>query len=594
MMNQDDTPKPVILMVDDTPANLHILFDLLSESGFEVLVAEDGESALARAQYTRPDLILLDVLMADMDGFETCRRLKDNPETQSIPVIFMTSLVDTIDKVKGLQLGAVDYITKPFQIEEVLARINTHLTLQRLKTTLQEKEERLSRVIEGALDAIITLNATGQITLFNSAAEKIFRCPVSAAMDQPFANFLSPSARQTLDTYLRESDSQRTGRTAVWLPDGLTALRADGESFPIEATLSRVEASGQPLYTLILRDINERRQAEAERRRLQGLHRYLQEEAWDESNLKELIGDSPAFHKVMTVVRQVAETDATVLITGETGVGKEGIVRTVHRQSRRRDQPLIKLNCATIPQDLAESELFGHEKGAFTGALARKIGRFELADGGTLFLDEIGELPLDLQAKLLRVLQDGELEHVGGTRTVKVNVRIIAATNRDLKRGVEQGQFRSDLYYRLNVFPIHLPPLRERSEDIPLLVRHFVQQYATKYGKKITTVPEQTMQTLVQYSWPGNIRELQHLIERAVILTSGPVLEIGDWFTEPSHAPLAPVATLEEVERVHILRALEQTGWRVSGAKGAARLLGLPPTTLEARMKKLGIARKSS
>ena len=296
----------------------------------------------------------------------------------------------------------------------------------------------------------------------------------------------------------------------------------------------------------------------------------------------------------MAVVHQVAETNATVLVTGETGTGKEFIVRTVHRKSRRRDQPLIKLNCTTIPKDLAESELFGHEKGAFTGALARKIGRFELADGGTLFLDEIGELPLDLQAKLLRVLQDGELEHVGGTRTVKVDVRIIAATNRDLKRCVEQGQFRSDLYYRLNVFPIHLPPLRERSEDIPLLVRHFVQKYATKYGKKITMVPEQTMQTLVQYSWPGNIRELQHLIERAGILTSGPVLEIGDWFVEPSHATPAPVATLEEVERTHILRTLEQTGWRVSGAKGAARLLGLPPTTLEARMKKLGITRKPS
>jgi transcriptional regulator with GAF, ATPase, and Fis domain len=296
----------------------------------------------------------------------------------------------------------------------------------------------------------------------------------------------------------------------------------------------------------------------------------------------------------MAVVHQVAETNATVLVTGETGTGKEFIVRTVHRKSRRRDQPLIKLNCTTIPKDLAESELFGHEKGAFTGALARKIGRFELADGGTLFLDEIGELPLDLQAKLLRVLQDGELEHVGGTRTVKVDVRIIAATNRDLKRCVEEGQFRSDLYYRLNVFPIHLPPLRERSEDIPLLVRHFVQKYATKYGKKITMVPEQTMQTLVQYSWPGNIRELQHLIERAGILTSGPVLEIGDWFVEPSHATPAPVATLEEVERTHILRTLEQTGWRVSGAKGAARLLGLPPTTLEARMKKLGITRKPS
>ena len=591
MMNQDETPKPVILMVDDTPANLHVLFDLLSESGFEVLVAEDGESALARAQYTRPDLILLDVLMPGMDGFETCRRLKVNPETRNIPVIFMTSLTETVDKVKGLQLGAVDYITKPFQIEEVLARITTHLTLQRLKTSLQEKEERLSHIIEGALDAIITLDAKGRITLFNSAAEKIFRCEASAVMGQPFAGFLSPETRPALDRYMRESSLPGSERTAVWLSEGFTALRADGGIFPFEATLSRVEAGGQSLYTLILRDINERKKSEAERSRLQGLNHYLQEEAWDGPRLTELVGDSPAFRKVMAAAQQVAVTDAIVLVTGETGTGKELIVRALHALSPRRDQPLVKVDCTTIPKDLAESELFGHEKGAFTGALARRSGRFELADGGTLFLDEIGELPPDLQAKLLRVLQDGELEHVGGTKTVKVDVRVIAATNRDLKRWVEEGQFRADLFYRLNVFPLHLSPLRERTEDIPPLVGHFVHKYATKYGKKITTVPEHTMRTLVRYSWPGNVRELQHVVERAVILTQGAVLEIGDWFAEPDPAKPPHIATLEEVERAHVVKALEQTGWRVSGEKGAARLLGLPPTTLEARMKKLGITR---
>jgi formate hydrogenlyase transcriptional activator len=293
MMNQDETPKSVILMVDDTPANLHVLFDLLSESGFEVLVAEDSESALARAQYTRPDLILLDVLMPDMDGFETCRRLKANPETQTIPIIFMTSLVETVDKVKGLQLGAVDYITKPFQIEEVLARITTHLTLQRLKTSLQEKEERLSHIIEGALDAIITLDAKGRITLFNSAAEKVFRCQASAVMGQSFAGFLSQESQSALDRYIQEPGSPSSDRTAVWLSEGFTALRTDGEIFPFEATLSRVEAGGQPLYTLILRDINERKKSEAERSRLQGLNLYLQEEAWNGHELTEFIGDSP-------------------------------------------------------------------------------------------------------------------------------------------------------------------------------------------------------------------------------------------------------------------------------------------------------------
>ncbi len=593
-MNQDETREPVILMVDDTPANLHMLFDLLSGSGFEVLVAEDGESALERLQYTRPDLILLDVLMPEMDGFETCRRLKEDPATRDIPVIFMTALADTVDKVKGFQLGAVDYITKPFQIEEVLARINTHLMLQSLKAALQEKEERLSRIIEGAMEAIITLDAKGQITLFNSAAEKVFRCRASVVIGQPFTHFLSEGLHEILDKYIEEPAPQVSGRTAVWLPEGLTALRADGEAFPIEATLSRVESSGQPIYTLILRDINERKKSEAERSRLQELNLYLQEEVRDAHNLEELIGSSPALHKVMNAVQQVAATDAIVLVTGETGTGKELIARAVHNLSSRKDKPLVKLNCATIPKDLAESELFGHEKGAFTGALARKIGRFELADGGTLFLDEIGELPPDLQTKLLRVLQEGEFERVGGTHTLKVDVRIIAATNRDLKQCSEQGQFRSDLYYRVNVFPVHLPPLRERKEDITLLVSYFVQKYAAKYGKKITQVPGQTMQTLAQYSWPGNIRELQHLIERAVILTQGMQLEMGEWFEEPSQAETFKVATLEEVERAHILRILEQTGWRVSGEKGAAHLLGLPPTTLESRMKKLGISRNLS
>jgi transcriptional regulator with GAF, ATPase, and Fis domain len=309
---------------------------------------------------------------------------------------------------------------------------------------------------------------------------------------------------------------------------------------------------------------------------------------------EELVGTSPALNQVMKMVGYVAGTDSTVLVTGETGTGKEVLARALHSLSGRNQRALVKLDCTTIPADLAESELFGHEKGAFTGALSRKIGRFELADGGTLFLDEIGELPLDLQAKLLRVLQEGEFERVGGTRTLTADVRVIAATNRDLAQLCMQGQFRTDLFYRLNVFPIELPPLRERQEDIPLLVKHFTQKYAAKLGKRIETVPERMMAALRGYAWPGNVRELQHIIERAVILTHGEQLAFVDnWFHQLDTSPEpSPLATLKEVERSHILKALEATSWRISGERGAAQLLGLPPTTLRSRVERLGIAKR--
>ncbi|MGH8544913.1 MAG: sigma-54 interaction domain-containing protein [Gammaproteobacteria bacterium] len=308
---------------------------------------------------------------------------------------------------------------------------------------------------------------------------------------------------------------------------------------------------------------------------------------------KELMGASPAFTKLMAMVGYVAETDSAVLLTGETGTGKELIARAIHSLSGRRSKPLVTLDCTTLPAGLAESELFGHEKGAFTGALSRRLGRFELADGGTLFLDEIGDLPLDLQAKLLRVLQAGDFERVGGTRTLSVNVRTIAATHRDLAELCRQGRFRPDLFYRLQVFPIPVPPLRHRQEDIPLLVRHFTRTYAAKLGKRIATVPERTMGVLCSYAWPGNIRELQHLIERAVILTQGTELALAEGFHTFTISPEpSPLATLQEIERAHILKVLEATAWRISGGRGAARVLGLPPTTLRSRMEKLGITKK--
>ena len=338
--------------------------------------------------------------------------------------------------------------------------------------------------------------------------------------------------------------------------------------------------------------------------RLQAENVYLIEEIKTQQGFEEMVGHAPALKRVLARVEQVAPTASTVLITGETGTGKELVARAIHNHSPRHDRPMVSVNCGAISPGLVESELFGHEKGAFTGALSRKIGRFELADGGTIFLDEIGDLPLDLQVKLLRVLQEGEIERVGGVKPIKVDVRVVAATHRDIRKAVDEGRFRADLYYRLNVFPIHTPALRERREDIPGLVRHFVLKHAARFGKSVETIPAQTLAALSGYDWPGNIRELGNVIERSVIVSRGGVLELGDWITPQGAGATATVErpafaasrasghrTLEEIERDRILEVLEQTRWRVSGPNGAALLLGVKPTTLESRMKRLGISR---
>ena len=344
-------------------------------------------------------------------------------------------------------------------------------------------------------------------------------------------------------------------------------------------------------------DITDRVAAEAERARLQQQNLYLQEEIKSDHNFEEIVGRSPALLAVLDKVSRVAPTDATVLITGETGTGKELIARAIHSHGRRAAKPLIKLNCAALPAGLVESELFGHEKGAFTGAIARRIGRFELADGGSLFLDEVGDLPLETQAKLLRVLQEREIERVGGGAALPVDVRIIAATNRDLLKAVHDQAFREDLYYRLSVFPIALPPLRDRAEDIPLIVRFLVDKFAARVGKRIDGVSRETMRRLVTYRWPGNVRELENVLERAVILATGPTLDLesdADLTTGPA-TPAAdlPAPSLEAIERRHILTVLRQTQWVIEGPRGAAQILGLHPNTLRSRLKKLGITRSA-
>jgi len=318
---------------------------------------------------------------------------------------------------------------------------------------------------------------------------------------------------------------------------------------------------------------------------------YLEDEIRTHYNFEEVVGESSALKAALAQVETVGPTSSTVLIRGETGTGKELIARAIHEMSPRKTRTLVKINCASIPTGLLESELFGHERGAFTGAIAQRIGRFELADGGTLFLDEVGDIPLELQPKLLRVLQEQEFERLGSTRTKRVDVRVVAATHRSLEEMVAAGTFRSDLYYRLNVFPITLPPLRERTQDVPRLVRHFVQKFARRMNKKIESIPTESMAVLTQYPWPGNVRELENAVERAVILSDGPVLHVPVADFHLRAAPLPTGATLEATEREAIVGALDQTGWVLGGPHGAARRLGLKRTTLQSRMQKLGIQR---
>ncbi|MBX7221956.1 MAG: sigma 54-interacting transcriptional regulator [Blastocatellia bacterium] len=483
-------------------------------------------------------------------------------------------------------------------------RARVELERIRMEQALRDSELRLSRILGSTMDAILTVDESLRITLFNEAAEKVFRITSREALGKPLPLFLSDGLSRFFMEYAAALSQDPQARQSIWLPEGLSALRADGQAFFIEGSISYVKVASQGFYTVILHDIDERQKTEAEIRKLQQENRYLQEELKAEYNFEEIIGTTPVMHKVFQKVKQVALVDSSVLIIGETGTGKELIARAIHNRSKRQNRPLIKVNCAALSHGLIESEFFGHEKGAFTGAITQRIGRFELAHGGTIFLDEIGEISLEVQAKLLRVLQEQEFERVGGSKTIPVDVRVIAATNRDLKKAVEEGRFRADLYYRLNVFPIDLPPLRDRREDISLLVRYFVSKHMTRIGKRITHITPTAIDRLTAYGWPGNIRELENVVERAVVLTDGPVFEIDEEgaglpgsggcfdsqpfpFTSTPH----PLRSLEEIERDHIVQVLEQVNWVIDGAKGAAAILDLKPNTLRSRLQKLNLRR---
>jgi PAS domain S-box-containing protein len=487
-------------------------------------------------------------------------------------------------------------------------RASGELRRLRRDRVLREREQELSRLFEGAMDAIVELDADLRVTNLNAAATRVFRSPAEDATGTAFDQFLTPESRGKLKYLIGELERRPEGKQSLWIPDGLECVCPDGSRFPADATLSRYAQAGRTFNTLVLRNVHERLEAEERIRSLLGEAAYLRAELDALQGFDEIIGNSPALRRVLADVERVAGTDTTVLITGETGTGKELIARAIHRRSARAGKPLITVNCAAIPANLQESELFGHERGAFTGALQRRDGRFRLADGGTIFLDEVGEMGRDLQAKLLRVLQEGEFEPVGGSRTVRVDVRVIAATNRDIEQMSRTGSFRSDLMYRLNVFPIHVPPLRERGDDVVLLAEALAHDLGRKNGRTAAPFTPETKARLRRYQWPGNVRELRNVMERAYITSrDGATLNFDRAL--PDAAPAQPAAQptaeamgadtilnaaeLKDLERRNIERALVTAKGKISGPGGAAELLGMNPNTLASRMKVLGVRPRS-
>ncbi len=620
-----DTPASVpseqsseqVLLVDDNPTNLQVLYQTLEGRGYRLLVAKNGQDALAIARKSRPALLLLDIMMPDIDGYEVCQRIKQDPLTQEAAIIFLSALSDTKDKVKGLDLGAVDYITKPFQSDEVIARVDTHLKIHRLEQRLMQRNRQLEaynqRILEAISEGICGLDRNGRATFVNPGVIEMTGWREEELIGQELTRVYQ--ATQT-ETSCHTGIKTTLTKGQPYHDDSAEFCRSDGSIFPVELSSTPIYEDGQLSgAVLIFKDISERKRHERALRaaldevqrlkeRLQAENIYLQGEIKSEQNFGEIVGESEALRALLQQVRQVAPTTTSVLVQGESGTGKESIARAIHELSPRHKRPLIKVNCGAIAPNLIESELFGHVKGAFTGAVKNRVGHFELADGGTIFLDEVGELSLDAQVKLLRVLQEQEIERVGSSGSpIKVDVRVIAATNRDLSEMVQEQSFRLDLFYRLSVFPVTVPPLRDRSSDIPLLVESFLKNLSRKLGKPLTGISPAAMNKLLQYRWPGNIRELQNMLERASILAQSPVVEVHEVLEEtPSNsnenASNGPAEssprTLIENEYQHITRILEETNWILEGKNGAAGILDIPASTLRSRMKKLGIKRPSA
>jgi DNA-binding NtrC family response regulator len=561
-----------------------------------------------REKAANHDVVLMDFHFAETNALHMLRELSLN-SNQDTPIVLVCNESDEELARQGLKLGASGCLVKRpgylYQLPWELEQAHSRADLQRRETALHASEERSRAILNAIPDLMFLLDRDGTYLDYHASDAAALLKPPHEFIGKKYTDVLPPDLAARISwsiVEVRQSDQPVRLEYILPVPQGERSYEA-----------SIVKCDGDKILTIV-RDVTQRKEAEQSLKKAldevkqlkDQLHKeniYLQEEIRVASNFGEIIGSSAALRKVLHQAEQVAPLNTTVSIFGETGTGKELLAHAIHKLSPRCNHALVKLNCAALPGTLIESELFGHEKGAFTGADARRSGRFEIADGGTIFLDEVGELPLDLQAKLLRVLEEGEFERVGGSRTIKVDVRVIAATNRNLEEAVRKGIFRSDLYYRLSIFPITLPPLRERKEDIPILVNHLVKQLSKKLGKTIDAIPQDTVAKLRNYPWPGNVRELRNVIERAVIITQGSKLRVIDDLDSQAlelelHEQSAAFAdlvqageTLEQTEYNVILRTLQNVHWKVEGPGGAAELLNLHPSTLRSKMRKLGIER---
>lgn len=565
-------PPPTLLLVDDELTNVKVLVDFLKGEGFKILVARNGYSALEQVRYALPDMILLDVMMPGIDGFETCRRIKAQAEIRDIPVIFMTALSRPDDKINGFQAGGVDYITKPIHKEEVLARVTTHLNNRRYQQQLQQENQRFHALADATFEGIV-IHDQGTIVELNQVVGRMFGYARDELLGQSLLD-LVPAARQEVAALRDEA-----------LPAGAfeaEGIRQDGTRFPLEVHSKPFVWRDRALRVAAVRDISWRKTLEEENRTLRATLNQR-------DHFGQMVGRSPAMKKVYEYLVRAAASGETVIIYGETGTGKELAARMIFELSEQYTATFLPVNCGAIQESLFESEFFGHRKGAFTGASQDRSGYFEQANGGTLFLDEVGEFPLTMQTKLLRVLEDRSYTPVGRTTSRTANVRIIAATNQDLKQMVQNGAMRADFFQRIHVIVVHMPPLRQRKEDIPLLVQAFLDDYE-EAGKPCPLIRPAVMDQLCAYDWPGNVRELFNELRRyaavgelelgATPLADGPLAQDGPGIADG----LSLSEAVEAFEAYYITRTLE----RHDGQKTpTAEALKVDRKTLYNKLKKI-------
>jgi len=588
---EDERRQITILVIDDDASNLHLLTNYLAGLEFKVLPLKSGEYVFQLLERRTPELILLDILMPGIDGYEICRRLKASEKTRDIPIIFMSALSETLDKVKGFRLGAVDYITKPLQLEEVLARVQTHLILQKLQRQLQEQNALLARekarfeqLAEATFEGIVIQDGD-DITEVNEAVLAMFGYQRDEMKATSLLSLIHRQDRSIAQHYLQQSNQA---------PYQARGMKKNGDSFLLEMQTKMMSYHGKTIRVVAIRDITSQKEMEQKAAQLERENLELRANIRERYKFGEIVGKSPAMQEIYDRILSAAASDAHVAIYGESGTGKELIARTIHQHSVRHAHEFVTVNCGAIPDSLFESEFFGYRKGAFTGAERDKPGFFDMAHQGSLFLDEVGELSPTEQVKLLRAIETGEYTPLGSTRSKKVDTRIIVATHRNVSELRRQGRLRDDFFFRVHVITITVPPLRERKDDILLLLDHFLERAAASDEKR-SRMPGKMVEALYMYDWPGNVRELRNVVHR--YLANQPLEfdgEISAFAAEDSSDALVIAGMplreqLEHFEKQAILAALNAHRWH---REETAAALGLPLRTLHRRMKKLNVTNK--